>query len=103
MRRLAFAAGLALAVAGVHAASGVGDTGVSGTVESTVELTLDPSSAGRVDATATATVGPTRLSVTVPGHGPRVLRSFPGPVAYEHVTVREAATEQTITFGPQGP
>lgn len=102
MRRFVSAAALALAVTGLHAAVGVGDTGVSGTVESSIELSLE-SPPGRVDATATATVRSTRLSVTVPGHGPRVLRSFRDPVAYERVTVRAAATQQTITFGPQGP
>ena len=110
MRRRAVAGTvLALgALAAVAAPTGAEETGISGQVESTLELSLRSSAPDRVQATVTATVGATQLSVSEPGHGPRVLRAFPGPTVKQRATVRmtasdAGATEQTITFGPQGP
>jgi hypothetical protein len=109
MRRRAVAG--ALLAAGLGAASaptGAQETGISGQVESTLELSLQSSVPDRVQATVTATVGDTRLSVSERGRGPRVLRAFHGPMVKQRVTVhatgRDAGvTEKTITFGPQGP
>jgi hypothetical protein len=98
----------AVALAAASAPTGAEETGISGQVESTVGLSLAQPAPGRIDATVTATVGGTRLSVSERGHRPRVLRAFSRPVAQQRVTVRATArdagvTEQTITLGPQGP
>jgi hypothetical protein len=110
MRRRA-TIGALLAAGALTAASaptGAQETGITGQVESTIELSLQRSAPDRVQATVTATVGGTQLSVSEPGQSPRVLRAFEGPIAQERVTVHTAkrsagVTEQTITFGPQGP
>jgi hypothetical protein len=98
---------MAGALTAMSAPTGAQETDISGQVQSTIELSLRRSAPGRVQATVTATVGATQLSVSEPGQGPRVLRTFQGPQARERVTVgttkRAGATEQTITFGPQGP
>jgi hypothetical protein len=96
------------ALAAASAPTGAQETGVSGQVESTIELSLRQPAPDRVQATVTATVGGTQLSVSESGQRPRVLRAFQGPLAQERVTVRTTkrsagVTEQTITFGPQGP
>jgi hypothetical protein len=103
-------AGTLLAVGALAAASaptGAEETGISGQVESTIELSLQSSAPDRVQATVTATVGATQLSVSESGRSPQVLRAFQGPMVKERVTVRttgrDAVTEKTITFGPQGP
>jgi hypothetical protein len=108
--RVVHGAALVVAVAAAAVASAPTDaeeTGISGQVESTIELSLQRSAPDRVQATVTATIGGTQLSVSGSGQSPRALRTFRGPVAQERVTVttgRDAgATEQTITFGPQGP
>jgi formylmethanofuran dehydrogenase subunit E len=110
MRRRTFhgvlVAVVVLAVASVP--TGAEETGISGQVESTIELTLARSAPDCVQATVTATVGGTRLSVAEQGKSPRVLRTFRKPLAGVQVTVRarpqgSGVTEQTITFGPQGP
>lgn len=110
MRRRAVTGALlaAGALAAASAPTGAQETGISGQVESTIELSLQRTAPDRLQATVTATIGGTRLSVTEPGQSPRVLRAFQGPLAQERVTVRTtkrsaAVTEQTITFGPQGP
>ncbi len=110
MRRRAFHGALVTVVvlAAASAPTGAEETGISGQVESTIELTLAQPAPDRVAATVTATVGGTRLSVAERGQPPRVLRSFGKPLAGERVTVRRTrhgagVTEQTITFGPQGP
>ena len=110
MRRRAIAGALLVAgaLAAASAPSGAEETGISGQVESTIELSLQSSAPDRVQATVTATVGGTQLSVSEPGQSPRVLRAFPGPMVKQRVTVRTTAsaageTEKTITFGPQGP
>jgi hypothetical protein len=97
-----------VALAAASAPTGAEETGISGQVESTIELTLVQSVHGRVAATVTATVGGTRLSVAERGKDLRLLRTFRKPMAGEPVTVPGTAygrrvTEQTITFGPQGP
>jgi hypothetical protein len=100
---------MAFALVAAQAPSGAEETGISGTVESIVELSLAQPAPGRVVATVTATVDHTRVSVSEPGRSPRVLRSFQGPTAQAKVTVHATGTgtgtgtEQTITFGPQGP
>ena len=66
------------ALAAASAPTGAEETGISGQVESTIELSLQPSAPDRVQATVTATVGGTQLSVTEPGRSPRVLRTFRG-------------------------
>jgi hypothetical protein len=96
------------ALAAASAPTGAQETGISGQVESTIELSLQRSSSDRVQATVTATVGGTQLSVSEPRQGSRVLRTFRDPLVQEHMTVRTTkrdagVTEQTITFGPQGP
>ncbi|HEX5926964.1 MAG TPA: hypothetical protein VFY45_24275 [Baekduia sp.] len=96
------------ALAAVSAPTGAQETGISGQVESTIELSLQQPAPDRVQATLTATVGGTQLSVVAAGRSPRVLRTFRGATAQERVTVRTTkrdagVTEQTITFGPQGP
>jgi hypothetical protein len=106
MRRqiVQWAAAVAVALAAASAPSGAEETGISGQVESTLELSLAQPAPDRVEATVTTTVGETQLSVSEPGRSPRVLRAFRRPVAQQHVTVRgTGANEQTITFGPQGP
>jgi hypothetical protein len=90
------------------APTGAEETGISGQVQSTIELSLQQAAPDRVQATVTATVGGTRLSVSEAGRTPRVLRSFRAAMAREQVTVRTTgrdndATEPIITFGPQGP
>ncbi len=108
-RRMARGTLVAVVVlAAASAPTGAEETGISGQVESTVELSLAQPAPDRVEATVTATVGDTRLSVSAPGRSPRVLRRFRRPLAGERVTVRvtgrsAGVTEQTITFGPQGP
>jgi hypothetical protein len=106
-RRVAHGAAVAVvALAAASAPTGAEETGISGQVESTVELSLAQPAADRVQATVTATVAGTQLSVSEPGGDPRVLRGFRGPVAKRQVSVRTTSagvTEQTITFGPQGP
>jgi hypothetical protein len=110
-RRVAHGATLVLTVAVAAAVSGptgAEETGISGQVESTIELSLQQSAPDRVQATVTATIGGTQLSVTGSGRDRRVVRAFRGPVAKRQVSVRATgrsarATEQTITFGPQGP
>ena len=96
------------ALAAASAPTGAEETGISGQVESTIELSLARSAPDRVQATVTATVGGTQLSVAESGRSPRVLRAFPKPLAGERVSVSmtkrgAGVTEQTITFGPQGP
>jgi hypothetical protein len=96
------------ALVAASAPTGAQETGISGQVQSTIELSLQPSGPDRVQATVTATVGGTRLSVAERGQRPRVVRAFRKPLAGERVTVRTTkrdtgVTEQTITFGPQGP
>ena len=109
MRRRAVAGALLVASAlAASAPTGAQETGISGQVESTIELSLQSSASGRVQATVTATVGGTQLSVSERGRSPQALRAFPGPVVKQRVTVRTTAsdagvTEKTITFGPQGP
>ena len=110
MRRRALRAALVVtvALAAASAPTGADETGISGQVESTVELSLAQPAPDRVEATVTATVGGTQLSVSEPGRSPWVLRAFPRPVAQQRVTVHAAqrgdgVTEQTITLGPQGP
>jgi hypothetical protein len=110
MRRHAVAGALlaAGALGAASAPTGAQETGISGQVESTLELSLQSSVPDRVQATVTATVGDTRLSVSERGRDPRVLRAFHGPMVKQRVTVhatgRDAGvTEKTITFGPQGP
>jgi hypothetical protein len=107
MRRLVAVIGVGAALAG-PVAYGVAQTGVSGEVESVVELSLEQPAADRVDATVTATIDRTQLSVSSPGHPPTTLRAFRDPTVRTKVTVRRSAhaagaREQTITFGPQGP
>jgi hypothetical protein len=110
MRRRAVS-GVLLAAGALAAASaptGAQETGISGQVESMIELSLQSPAPDRVEATVTATVGATRLSISEQGRSPQVLRAFRGPTAQERVTVRRTAsdagvTEKTITFGPQGP
>jgi predicted secreted protein len=109
MRRHVVGALLAVgALAAVSAPTGAQETDISGQVESTIELSLQQPAPDRVQATVTATVGGTQLSVAEAGRSPRVLRAFRGAIARERVTVRTTkreagVTEQTITFGPQGP
>jgi len=110
MRRRAIIGALfvAGALAAASAPTGAEETGISGQVESTIELSLHSSAPDRVQATVTATVGGTQLSVSERGRSPQVLRAFQSPMAQERVTVRTTAsdasvTEKTITFGPQGP
>jgi hypothetical protein len=99
----------ALVAAGALAApTGAQETDISGQVESMIELSLQQSAPDRVQATVTATVGGTQLSVAEAGRSPRLLRTFRSAMAQERVTVRTTkrdagVTEQTITFGPQGP
>jgi hypothetical protein len=108
-RRAATGALVAVAVlVAVSAPTGAQETDISGQVQSTIELSLRPSAPDRVQATVTATVGGTQLSVAEPGQPSRVLRAFQGPLVKERVTVHATkrgagVTEQTITFGPQGP
>jgi hypothetical protein len=110
-RRTVHGATLVIAAAVAAAASaptGAEETGISGQVESTIELSLQQPAPDRVQATVTATVGGTQLSVSERGRDPRVVRAFRGPVAKQQVSVRATGrgagvTEQTITFGPQGP
>jgi hypothetical protein len=107
-RRVAGGALLAaVALAAASAPTGAEETGISGQVQSTIELSVQRSAPGRVQATVTATVGGTQLSVAERAASPRVLRRFRTPMAGARVTVRAAkgggVTEQTITFGPQGP
>lgn len=114
MSRVMRAAAVLTAVAGAAAAQAslgaAEDTGISGQVESVVALSLVRPAPGRVEATVTATVDRTQLSVTAPGRDAQTLRTFSGPVVGRKVTVPSAAppagatTRQlTITFGPQGP
>jgi hypothetical protein len=110
MRRRAVIGALlaAGALAAASAPTGAEETGISGQVESTIELSLQSSAPDRVQATVTATVGGTRLSVSERGRSPQLLRAFQGPMAQQRVTVRRTSsdagvTEKTITFGPQGP
>jgi hypothetical protein len=110
MRRWAVTGALVVAgaLAVVSAPTGAQETGISGQVESTIELSLRSSAPDRVQAAVTATVGDTQLSVSERGQGPQVLRAFPDPIVQERVTVRRTGsdagvTEKTITFGPQGP
>lgn len=110
MRRRAVMGTLVAAAALVAASAPTGaqETDISGQVQSAIELSLQSSAPDRVQATVTATVGATQLSVAEPGQPSRVLRAFEGPLAKERVTVRATkrgagVTEQTITFGPQGP
>lgn len=96
------------ALAAASAPTGAQETGISGQVESTIELSLVRSAPERVQATVTATVGGTQLSVAESGRSPRVLRAFRDPLVRERVIVSTTkrgagVTEQTITFGPQGP
>jgi hypothetical protein len=107
-RRVVGALLVAGGFAAVTAPTGAQETGISGQVESTIELSLQQPAPDRVQATLTATVGGTQLSVAETGGSPRVLRSFRGAMAQERVTIRTTkrdagVTEQTITFGPQGP
>lgn len=107
-RAVAWALVAAGALVAASAPTGAQETDVSGQVESTIELSLRQPAPDRVQATVTATVGGTQLSVSEAGHPPQVLRAFPGPQVQQRVTVRTAkrgadVTEQTITFGPQGP
>ena len=89
------------------APTGAEETGISGQVQSTIELSLQPPASGRVQATVTATVGGTRLSVSEPGRArgccaPFGTRSSAASVRAHDRSVA-GVTEQTITFGPQGP
>jgi hypothetical protein len=107
MRRRAVAGALfaAGALATVTAPTAAEETGISGQVESTIELSLQSSALGRVQATVTATVGGTQLSASEPRQSPQVLRTFRRPMVTQRVTVRRTGrgAGQTITFGPQGP
>ncbi len=110
MRRRAVAGVLLVAgaLAAASAPTGAEETGISGQVESRVELSLQSSAPDSVQATVTATVGGTQLSVSERGRSPQALRAFQGPVVKQRVTVRTTAsdagvTEKTITLGPQGP
>jgi hypothetical protein len=96
------------ALAAASAPTGAQETDISGQVQSTIELSLQRSAPDRVQATVTATVGGTQLSVSESGRRPRALRAFQGPLTQERVTVGTTkrsggVTEQTITLGPQGP
>jgi hypothetical protein len=99
----------ALALTFTQAPTGAQEqTGISGQVQSTMELTLKQAAPGRVEATISATVAGTQLSVAEPGRPAQVLGTYRGPMTRRKVTVRAVVTrsgltEQTITFGPQSP
>jgi hypothetical protein len=104
---LVLAAASVGAVALLSAGPGAADTGVSGTVDSVVELTLRRTAPDTVAATVSATVAPTALRATQAGEGTRAIKTYDTPVAGTRTSVRAAGTddapELTITYGPAGP
>jgi hypothetical protein len=103
MRRRTVLAAAALLTFALVAPTGAQEqTGISGQVESVLELSLVEGSAG-VEATVSATVAHTQLSVTKSGRGPRVLKAYREPVTRQRASVPRATVTQTITFGPQSP
>lgn len=112
IRRTSMAAcAAASSIASVAVLAGTGathaqDAGISGGVDSVMELTLEPSISGRkIAATVTATVSRTRLSTGERGDE-RILDDFAGPITGHKQLVRveqPRGDDATITFGPQGP
>lgn len=106
-RRVARGAAAVVVAGLLVAAPGAADTGVSGTVDSVVELTLERTAPDQVAATVNATISPTQLRVTQAGEGTRVLKTYDNPVAGTRATVRVAGEgddpELTITYGPARP
>ncbi|MFT4036283.1 MAG: hypothetical protein QM679_11985 [Patulibacter sp.] len=95
---------LPLAGAGLTRAD---DTGISGEVESLMELSLDQTASGRVTASVTSTVGGTRLQL-VQGGSVTELGAFGGSRTNLRRVTRIPRTaagspDATITLGPQGP
>jgi hypothetical protein len=109
-RRVRCGAAVALLALGLaQAPTGAQEqTGISGQVRSTMELSTEQAAPGRVEATISATVSGTQLSVSAPGRPAQVLGTYRGPMTQRKVTAaagvtRSGVTEQTITFGPQSP
>lgn len=104
LRRTAFVAVAALACVGFAAGPGAADTGVSGTVDSVVSLSLQRTAPDEVAATVSATIAPTALRATPAGEGTRTVKTYNDPVAGTRTTVRATGDgELTITYGPAGP
>lgn len=103
--RAAGALAVLIAAAAAPGPSGAQQTGVTGRVEPMLELTLTPIGPSRLDATVTATIAGTQLSMSAAGRPPRVLRDFPRALTRSRVTVAPdgPATSRTITLGPQTP
>jgi len=98
-RRIALGVVGAVAAALVAAAGGAAGTGVTGTVDGMVELSLKRTAPDRVEATVTATVAPTRLSADG-----RELHTYDKPITGARAAARaRGTTELTITYGPQSP
>ncbi|HZO35995.1 MAG TPA: hypothetical protein VFB41_03870 [Solirubrobacteraceae bacterium] len=91
-----------LATAFAATVTSAGETGLSGQVESTIELSIDNAANGALDVAVTATVSETALAVRA-NQRERTLDAYAGPVTNAHTTVKAGSGEHTITFGPTGP
>jgi len=104
-RRIRFAVmavAASLATAAGATSTNADQTGLSGQVESTIELSIESAAHGALELTVTATASDTALAISTDKRE-RILDTYAGPVTNARTMAPAGSGDQTITFGPVGP
>ena len=91
-----------LAAAAGATSTSAEETGLSGQVDSTIELTVESAADGALELTVTATVSDTVLAIGA-SRREQTLHTYAGPVTRARTTVPAGSGDPMITFGPEGP